>query len=138
MKTKTAPGADEILPAALKRATPKLIGILAQLFTLCLFCGYFPGPWKHATGIMLPKPGKDRKLPGSYRPISLLSSVGKLFERTIAARLNTHLEDIKYYNPFQRAYRKGKEGGGTHPQAYRTANGCQIEGVQNSRGVTRR
>ena len=110
-KGKTSPGADEIPTAALKHATPQLLAIIAQLFTLCLFTGYFPGAWKTATGIMIPKPGKDHKLPGSYRPISLLSCVGKLFERVLSARLNIHLADVKFFNPFQRAYRKGMEGG---------------------------
>ena len=110
-KAKTAPGIDEIPPIALKKSTPKLISILSQLFTICLLSGYFPRPWKNAEGIMLLKQGKDKKLPGSYRPISLLSCIGKLFERTIAARLSIHLEDTNFFNPFQRAYRKGKEGG---------------------------
>ena len=111
MKGRTAPGADEIPTVALKRASSSFVSILAQLFTICLLTGYFPGAWKTATGIMIPKPGKDRKLPGSYRPISLLSCVGKLFERILSARLNLHLDEIKIYNPFQRAYRKGMEGG---------------------------
>jgi hypothetical protein len=59
---------------------------------------------------MLHKPGKDKKLPGSYRPISLLSCIGKLFERTISKRLNLQLEEKKFFNQFQRAYQKGKEG----------------------------
>jgi exonuclease III len=111
MKGKTASGADEIPTVALKRASPKFVEILAQLFTICLFAGYFPASWKSAVGVMIPKPGKDHKLPGSYRPISLLSCVGKLFERVLSARLNLHLEEVKVFNPFQRAYRKGMEGG---------------------------
>ena len=60
---------------------------------------------------MIHKPGKDRKSAGSYRPISLLSCVGKLYEKVISLRLNIHLEEIGLYNNFQRAYRHGKEGG---------------------------
>ena len=111
VKGRTAPGADEIPSLALKRASPKFVEILAQLFTICMLAGYFPGAWKSATGIMIPKPGKDHKLPGSYRPISLLSCVGKLFERVLSTRLSLHLDEINIYSPFQRAYRKGMEGG---------------------------
>ncbi|GBP67647.1 RNA-directed DNA polymerase from mobile element jockey [Eumeta japonica] len=37
------------------------------------------------------KPGKPRDLPASYRPISLLSGLGKLFERVLKTRLSDHL-----------------------------------------------
>ncbi|GBN46576.1 putative RNA-directed DNA polymerase from transposon X-element [Araneus ventricosus] len=32
---------------------------------------------------MFPKPHQDRKLPSSYRPISLLSNIGKLYEKLL-------------------------------------------------------
>ncbi|GBP71055.1 Probable RNA-directed DNA polymerase from transposon BS [Eumeta japonica] len=37
------------------------------------------------------KPGKPRDLPASYRPISLLSGLGKLFEKILKTRLSDHL-----------------------------------------------
>ncbi|GBP86546.1 Probable RNA-directed DNA polymerase from transposon BS [Eumeta japonica] len=48
-------------------------------------------PVSEAVVIGLPKPGKPRDLPASYRPISLLSGLGKLFEKTIKTRLSEHL-----------------------------------------------
>ena len=33
------------------------------------------------------KPGKDPALPSSYRPISLLDTIGKLFEKILLARI---------------------------------------------------
>ena len=60
---------------------------------------------------MLHKPGKDFNSAGSYRPISLLSCVGKLFEKVISLRLNLHLGEIGFFNHFQRACRQGMEGG---------------------------
>lgn len=97
-RKKTAPGNDGISFTVLKRATPKLIGIIAQVFTVWFFVGYFPGAWKTATGIMLHKPGKEAGKPGSYRPISLLSCIGKLMEKCISIRLNIHLQDAGFYN----------------------------------------
>ena len=110
-KNRTSPGSDGITFEMLKRSTPKMLGALAQLFTVCLLAGYFPLLWKTATGVMLHKPGKDFKSAGSYRPISLLSCVGKLFEKIISLRFNLHLGEINFYNNFQRAYRRGLEGG---------------------------
>ena len=109
-RKKTAPGSDGISFAVLKRATPKLVGVIAQLFTVCFFTGYFPGAWKTATGIMLHKPGKAARKPGSYRPISLLSCIGKLMEKCISTRLNIHLKNAGFYNSTQRAFRDGLEG----------------------------
>ena len=110
-KSKTSPGSDIVTFEVLERSTPKLLGALAQHFTVCLLAGYFPLLWKMATGVMIHKPGKDHKSAGSYRPISLLSCVGKLYEKVISLRLNLHLREIGLYNNFQRAYRQGKEGG---------------------------
>jgi hypothetical protein len=39
--------------------------------------------------IPIPKPGKDPSNSSDYRPISLLSSISKVFERIILKRLNT-------------------------------------------------
>jgi hypothetical protein len=44
---------------------------------------------KHLEGskiITLPKPGKDPKFPQNLKPISLLSTTGKLFEKVIQRR----------------------------------------------------
>jgi len=40
---------------------------------------------------MIKKPGKDNTDPNNYRPISLLSSVSKIFEKVIHTRLISHL-----------------------------------------------
>jgi len=53
---------------------------------------YFSPPWKLGIISMIHKPGKPEKNPGSYRPISLLFSISKVFERLIAARLDRIME----------------------------------------------
>ena len=58
---------------------------------------------------MIPKPKKDSKDPSSYRPISLLSNIGKLFERVLATRMDLHLRESDFFNQWQRAYLKKKE-----------------------------
>ena len=67
--------------------------------------GYYPKLWKKAEGIMIPKPGKDGKMPGNYRPISLLSCMGKLFEKTLAGRIRNFLEKEKFFNKWQNGFR---------------------------------
>ncbi|GBM95736.1 putative RNA-directed DNA polymerase from transposon X-element [Araneus ventricosus] len=43
---------------------------------------------------MFPKPAQNNKLPGNYRPISLLSNIGKVFEKAILARLKEECQEL--------------------------------------------
>lgn len=58
---------------------------------------YFPNKWKEAKVITLPKKDKDKALPVSYRPISLLSNIGKVYEMVINDIINIYCrEKITY------------------------------------------
>ena len=57
---------------------------------------------------MLLKPDKLPFLNTSYRPINLISSIMKLFERVIEQRLRSHLEHIGFINNHQSGLRKAK------------------------------
>ena len=81
---------------------------LARLFISSIQLGYIPTAWKIATLRMLLKPDKLPSLTSSYRPISLISSIMKLFERVIEQRLRSHLEYIGFINKRQSGFRKAK------------------------------
>ncbi|GBP11871.1 Probable RNA-directed DNA polymerase from transposon BS [Eumeta japonica] len=91
LKTKKAPGLDGVSNKALKGFSLPLMALLVAIFNACFKNCYFPPIWKEAVVIGLPKPGKPRDLSASYRLISLLSELGKLFEKTIKTRLSEHL-----------------------------------------------
>ena len=57
---------------------------------------------------MLIKPDKPPSQTTSYRPISLLSAIMKLFERVIEKRLRKHLEDNGFFSKYQSGFRKSK------------------------------
>ena len=57
---------------------------------------------------MLLKPDKLFSLTTSYRPISLISSIMKLFKRVIEQQLRSHLEHIGFINKHQSGFRKAK------------------------------
>ena len=57
---------------------------------------------------MLLKPDKPPSLTTSYRPISLISPIMKLFERVIEQRLRSHLEHIGFINKHQSGFRRAK------------------------------
>jgi hypothetical protein len=52
----------------------------------------FPAQWKVAQIIMIPKPGKPLEEVGSYRPISLLIIMRKIFEKAVLKRLRPIFE----------------------------------------------
>ena len=104
-KGKSAPGADGIKYPILKKCPNIVFENLAHIYNQCLNIGYFPKKWKEATGTMIPKPKKDPKIVTNYRPISLLSCVGKLFEKILANRIRSKLEEENFFNLWQIGYR---------------------------------
>ena len=56
---------------------------------------------------MLKKTRLDSSLPANYRPISNLSTVSKVLERLVLARLRPHLLASSNFSELQSAYRKG-------------------------------
>ncbi|GBP30770.1 Probable RNA-directed DNA polymerase from transposon BS [Eumeta japonica] len=91
LNTRKAPGLDGISNKAIKCFSIPLLSLLVAIFNACLKNCYFPPAWKEAEVIGIHKPGKPRDLPASYRPISLLSGLGKLFEKILKTRLSDHL-----------------------------------------------
>ncbi|GBP89701.1 Probable RNA-directed DNA polymerase from transposon X-element [Eumeta japonica] len=91
LNTRKAPGLDGISNKAIKCFSIPLLSLLVAIFNACIKNCYFPPAWKEAEVIGIHKPGKPRDLPASYRPISLLSGLGKLFEKILKTRLSDHL-----------------------------------------------
>ena len=109
LKRGKAPGPDNIHNEGLRLGTTtSLFHHLARLFTSSIQIGHIPTAWKLATLCMLLKPDKLHSLTTSYRPISLMSSIMKLFERVIEQRLRCYLEDIGFINKYQSGFRQAK------------------------------
>ncbi|KAG6451484.1 hypothetical protein O3G_MSEX007165 [Manduca sexta] len=96
LKRRKAPGADGIPNRLLKMLPEHLVKILAAIFNAAFQNCIFPEAWKEAVVIGIHKPGKPASSPTSYRPISLLSSLGKLYERIVLDRLKivAHLHNL--------------------------------------------
>ena len=109
IKRDKAPGSNTIHNEVLGLGTTtSLFHHLAKLFTSSIQLGYIPATWKIATLCMLLKPDKLLSLTTSYRPISLISSIMKLFERVIERRLKSHLENVGFLNKHQSGFRRAK------------------------------
>ncbi|KAJ6439060.1 reverse transcriptase [Purpureocillium lavendulum] len=84
----TSPGSDNITVRLLRTAWPALRCHIQRLYQGCLSLGYHPLRFKEAEVVMIEKPGKrDLSKTRAWRPISLLSCLGKGLERLIARRL---------------------------------------------------
>lgn len=84
---KKSSGWDNINNKVLKSLPNKAIAYLALIYNAILQHGHFPQKWKLATISMILKPGKCANEVSSYRPISLLCSFSKLFEKLLMERL---------------------------------------------------
>ncbi|XP_008201458.2 probable RNA-directed DNA polymerase from transposon BS [Tribolium castaneum] len=105
LKNSKAPGPDQIKPILLKHLPDTAITSITTIYNSCFNSGHFPTPWKEATTIMIPKPNKDPNNPLSYRPISLLNILGKIFETILASRLRHTLEENNLLPPEQFGFR---------------------------------
>lgn len=114
---KKAHGPDEITPKMMSNLPKKGFLLLTYIYNSILRLGYFPNEWKIAKVIMIPKPGKPTEELSSYRPISLLSVVSKVFERLLLVRLKPLLADMIPDHQF--GFRVGHS---TQEQCHRVVN----------------
>jgi len=75
------------------------------LFNSLMHLRYFPEKYKILTKTLIEKPGKDKTNPESYRPISLLTSLSKFFEKTIHTRLLDYLNTTDIIPKFMFGFR---------------------------------
>lgn len=116
-KPRKAPGLDGVRSRALISGPPSLISCLVTVFNAVLSLRHFPTSWKVAKIVLFPKPGKSRLFPQNYRPISLLPTISKIFERLLLSRLSPLLEG--FIRPEQFGFRRGHS---TTQQLVRTVN----------------
>lgn len=114
-----APGYDlisgEILQNLSRKGLVKLTTIINASFRL----KHVPDLWKVAEVIMIAKPGKPPHLTSSYRPISLLPIMSKLFEKLLLKRLKPIIDSSNLIPEYQFGFR---EKHSTIDQVHRITN----------------
>lgn len=106
LSNKKAPGFDLITGRILKELPKKGMRLIALLYNAVLRLGYFPDQWKIAQIILILKPGKDPVEPKSYRPISLLPVLSKVFEKLLLKRLQPVLTSKQLIPEHQFGFRQ--------------------------------
>ena len=94
-----ASGDDQISHRILKNTCHLIKQPLYILFNRSLRECKFPSPWKYGLIMPLFKRGSP-ELPSNHRPVSLLSTVGKLMEHVIFKHMYNflHINDLIYKN----------------------------------------
>jgi len=100
-----AMGCDHIHNYLLKSGGPVVAKTLHYLFQLSWDSNQLPWIWKLSEICPIPKPNKNHSNPTNYRPISLLSTVGKLMEKIVASRLTWYLDEYNLLTQHQAGFR---------------------------------
>lgn len=89
----SSPGPDNIHYDMMKILSNDGMSILLYIYNKIWTNKIFPAIWRNALLIPILKPGKDRNLPSSYRPISLTNCLCKVLERIVNKRLTWFFEN---------------------------------------------
>lgn len=101
-----ATGPDDISPRFLRYASRALTYPLTLLFNKSLNMCTFPKNWKIANVIPVFKNG-EREVISNYRPISLLSIMGKVMERCVYKHLHNYFNRQNTITCLQSGFRPG-------------------------------
>ena len=99
-------GSDKVSYIMLSHLPPNILDIIANIFNKYLTTGTTHPTWKQATVITIHKHGKPIHDPQSYRPISLISHIAKIYERILNERLIHYPETNEILPPEQAGFRK--------------------------------
>ena len=99
-----ATGLHQIFNKILKLATPVIYKQLTDLFNLSLKSLEFPDDWKLVKVIPVFE-ARERNNPNNYRPISVLSTVSRVFEKLVYEQVYHYLVINNILDPRQSGFR---------------------------------
>lgn len=107
LKTKSSSGHDEVPLKLIKYVGKSLLKPLLHLINSSLITGIFPDCLKISKVVPIYKKGERYEI-SNYRPVSILPSVSKIYERVMYNRLVDHLQNNNLFDEQQHGFRKGK------------------------------
>ena len=113
-----APGEDGIVKEHLIHLPKKMHVYLAHIFSAALSCGFYPSQFKEAILIFISKPHKPRCNPANYRPISLLSIIGKIYDKILTDRLSLFIDRSNLRHPHQYGFTRNRGTGSSLAMSY--------------------
>ena len=114
-----ASGSDGVTYETIKATRQVSCQILTHIFNTCLLNGKVPDSWKGALIHRIPKKGNIPDYPSTWRDISLLPTIYKVFMKCVLARILPWLE-TGILSPDQKAY-ISRQGMNEHVFCLKTA-----------------
>lgn len=102
-----APGSSGIGKIYLENIPGDSVGEICHIYNTTASMGYFPANFKEGAMALLSKENPASSNPLKYRPITLLETVGKIFEKIIRNRLIRFIDENNLNHPNQFGFRKG-------------------------------
>ena len=96
-----ATGYDNIPNKILKIAAPVISKSSADLFNLSITTNTFPDDSRKVAKVFLPFKSGERNDPSNFRPISVLPTVARVFERLVYEQRYTYLTENNLIQPRQ-------------------------------------
>ena len=104
LKNKRSTGPSGISNEILKLCSPVIEPYICKIVNKCIEEETFPDCLKVAKVISLYKKG-DKTIPENYRPISLLSPIGKIIEKILHKQMNKYFTKYNLYSKNQFGFR---------------------------------
>lgn len=106
LNVKKSSGCDNITPKMLLVAESQVSGILGNIFNKMIYSGTYPNCLKIHKVFPIPKTTSSR-IVTDFRPISVLPTIDKVFEKLIFNQLSNYIHENKILYECQFGFKKG-------------------------------
>ncbi|BET02091.1 Reverse transcriptase (RNA-dependent DNA polymerase) [Nesidiocoris tenuis] len=107
LRRNRAPGPNGIPSEVLKVVVEECPTLLLDVYNACLRAGIFSSQWKTARLVLVDKGKGDGSLASSLRPLCMLDTDGKLFEKLLQPRLHQAINAAGGLSANQHGFRRG-------------------------------
>ena len=107
LDNKTSPGISEIPVSVIKNSASVLASPICEMINCCIECGNIPNEWKFAVVTPLYKGKGDYTDFNSYRGISVLPPIAKIFEKVLQEQILEYFNLNNLFHSSQHGFRSG-------------------------------